>query len=93
MCPKTKADEATEPVDAEDEERTRAAQATGKRSITRSGAFPKTPVPTKDRPKRAEPPPSSRSAKEEVVLIGVTSKASRYVFVAPRPGKKKPSGA
>lgn len=94
MCPKTKTDERTE----EDGTETVGTGATGaeafkqRRTITRSGSFPKSAPAPKARP--VAPPPKSepqRSATEESTLIGVqTSKASRYVFVAPRSGKKSP---
>ncbi|NUP06236.1 MAG: hypothetical protein HOW73_09275 [Polyangiaceae bacterium] len=114
MCPKSKPDQSVpsssidERAELSEEERQNAANAFGKRrTITKSGAFPKStpkgdprapsghPVrQVTDESQERGPATRSTSAREEVVLIGVeTKKASRYVFVAPRRGKKKPSSS
>ncbi len=105
MCPKTK-DDREEPADEPLASGKRAASAFGaRRSITKSGAFPKASraaesVPPDPRSESSSPPPSAQpraqasdehhGTREEVLLIGVeTSKPNRYTFVAPRSGKKK----
>lgn len=96
MSPKPK-DDREEPVEggteasaAEGDDAAKAS-AYGRRTITRSGKFPKTGTsPSKSSTPPGKSQPAVPVAREEGKLMGSTN-SSRYTLVAPRTGKKKKS--
>jgi hypothetical protein len=66
-----------------------AAAAYGRRTITKSGKFPKTPSAGSTKPSsKSQSNAAPISIREEGKLMG-SSGTSRYTLVAPRTGKKK----
>jgi hypothetical protein len=96
MSPKPRDDrEEPEEIAGEEAPATEGSDATkaaayGRRTITKSGKFPKTQSASKSGSAPASKAPSSApiSIREEGKLMG-SSGTSRYTLVAPRAGKKK----